>query len=491
MVHPTPAATSVLQPLRYQRHRPDQSDLHRIIRENLDVLEPDDSSTKPPSFVRKAFAAYIDCGLLCRGFIRLACERCRANVFVAFSCKGPLCPSCGARRMEDTTEHIMTRVLPDAAVRQWVHSLPFQLRPRVAFDPDLFSAVVRIFIDEVFRHYARKASSLGLRDPKSGAIAVLQRFGSTLNATPHVHVIALDGVYVRGPANSSSEPTEPELVFHELRAPTPAEIHEVSASTCRRVLRLLQLRGITNAEGLVPIESLDPLQAVGELAARQWPLFAEVDSDGGVHPIHAKSDWTRAGDVRGFSTDASAAASQGDTEGRRRIVRYCVRPPFAEKQVRATADGRVAFQLRHPRRNGATHVVFSEHAFVRRLMALVPRPYHHSVRYFGVLASASPLRSAVVPTPPVELHLHGAAAATGIEPASIPGAKRRADWAILLQRIYNIDALACPKPGCGGRLRPIAAITRGDAIRKILDHTDLDDEPPPPRTRGPPLLFAD
>ena len=129
-------------------------------------------------------------------------------------------------------------------------------------------------------------------------------------------------------------------------------------------------------------------------------------------------------------------------------------------------------------------------------MALVPQPYHHSVRYFGCLAPASPLRSAVVPTPPIALHLHGQNTATpGTDPAPIPSAKRRAEWAILLRRVYDLDALACPKPGCAGRLRPIAAITNSATVRKILRHAALDDEPPSPRSRhrsSPPLsLIAD
>ena len=47
-------------PIRYQRHRPDKADLHRIIRENLDVVTPDDpDATRPPAFVRKAFEEYV------------------------------------------------------------------------------------------------------------------------------------------------------------------------------------------------------------------------------------------------------------------------------------------------------------------------------------------------------------------------------------------------------------------------------------------------
>jgi len=85
--------------------------------------------------------------------------------------------------MEDTTEHVMTRVLPDVPVRQWVLSLPFQLRFLVAFDADLFGAIVRIFVDEVCRHHAARARDLGVVTAvHSGAIACAQRFGSTLKS---------------------------------------------------------------------------------------------------------------------------------------------------------------------------------------------------------------------------------------------------------------------------------------------------------------------
>jgi hypothetical protein len=147
--------------------------------------------------------------------------------------------------------------------------------------------------------------------------------------------------------------------------------------------------------------------------------------------------------------------------------------------------------------------VFSEQAFVRRLAPLVPRPYHHAVRYFGVLASASPLRSAVVPAAPIEMHLHGSTTTSAIEPASIGSLKRRATWAQLLRKVYDLDVLACPRPGCTGRLRVIAAITEAETTRRILGHADLDDdpwkwskdhepEPTPQRPRGRPMeMFPD
>jgi hypothetical protein len=55
-----------------------------------------------------------------------------------------------------------------------------------------------------------------------------------------------------------------------------------------------------------------------------------------------------------------------------------------------------------------------------------------------------------------------------------------------LRRVFDIDALACP--ACpAGRLRVVAAITDLAAAKKILAHLGLDDEPPAPRSRAPPL----
>jgi len=62
-------------------------------------------------------------------------------------------------------------------------------------------------------------------------------------------------------------------------------------------------------------------------------------------------------------------------------------------------DGRIAYQLRYPRR-GATHRVMTPLELMARLCALVPPPRHPLVRYFGVLSSHSSWRAEVVPRLP-------------------------------------------------------------------------------------------
>ena len=65
-------------------------------------------------------------------------------------------------------------------------------------------------------------------------------------------------------------------------------------------------------------------------------------------------------------------------------------------------------------------------------------------------------------------------------------ARARIDWAELLKRTYNVDALACP---CGGRLRFISVITERDVARDILESVGLASASPPrARARSPALL---
>jgi ribosomal protein S27E len=56
-----------------------------------------------PDYIEDEFDAYLKCGRLEEGFLRVRCEQCHAEKLVAFSCKKRgFCPSCGARRMAET-----------------------------------------------------------------------------------------------------------------------------------------------------------------------------------------------------------------------------------------------------------------------------------------------------------------------------------------------------------------------------------------------------
>ena len=60
----------------------------------------------------------------------------------------------------------------------------------------------------------------------------------------------------------------------------------------------------------------------------------------------------------------------------------------------------------------------------------------------------------------------------------------RLPWALLLQRVFMTDALTCPK--CNGRMKILAAITKPDDIRKILDNLGIPSEAPRRTAARPP-----
>ena len=105
----------------------------------------------------------------------------------------------------------------------------------------------------------------------------------------------------------------------------------------------------------------------------------------------------------------------------------------------------------------------------------------------GILGPAAKDRAKVVPTPPAPPAPDSASAeATGADKAGIAESREiditeiqrgsRLPWALLLKRVFMTDALTCPK--CQGRMKILAAITKPDAIRKILDHLGIPSEPP-------------
>ena len=109
--------------------------------------------------------------------------------------------------------------------------------------------------------------------------------------------------------------------------------------------------------------------------------------------------------------------------------------------------------------------------FMERLAALVPRPRLHLIRFHGVLAPNSKLRSKIIPRPPEP------AIETSTEDAHAQGETPRMSWARLLKRVFDIDIDHCPN--CGGALKIIAAIEDPPVIVKILTHLGLPTRAPP------------
>ncbi len=184
-------------PQSYQRHRPEQTLLYQIVERHYPafVKHLAESGKHLPGYVRQAFDAYLQCGRLEHGFLRLRCDTCHAEHLLAFSCKRRgFCPSCGALRMADGAAWLVDQVLPERPIRQWVLSFPFPLRFLLATHPALIGQVLGIVYRAIAAHLIKQAGYTQ-QSARTGAVTLIQRFGSALNLNIHFHMLFLDGVY--------------------------------------------------------------------------------------------------------------------------------------------------------------------------------------------------------------------------------------------------------------------------------------------------------
>ncbi len=176
-------------PLHYARHRPEQTTLYRLVQQHAArFVAHTEASTgaRLPRFVKDEFDAFLECGILAHGFLRLRCDECGHDTLLAFSCKRRgFCPSCGARRMSQTAAHLVDHVIPQVPVRQWVLSLPIPLRLLLAAQPELITPVLGMVQRVLERHLQEAAGILGGQG-QSGSVTLIQRFGSAANLNIHL-----------------------------------------------------------------------------------------------------------------------------------------------------------------------------------------------------------------------------------------------------------------------------------------------------------------
>ena len=156
-----------------ERHRPERATLYRLVQQHAQTFfaqTEEATGASLPQFIQDEFDAFLECGILAHGFVRLRCADCGHDKLVAFSCKRRgFCPSCGARRMAQTAAHLVDHVIPHVPVRQWVLALPILLRLLLAAQPKLLTPVLQVV--------HRAVPPLPARSGRAEGRAVRQRRG--------------------------------------------------------------------------------------------------------------------------------------------------------------------------------------------------------------------------------------------------------------------------------------------------------------------------
>lgn len=186
----------------------------------------------------------------------------------------------------------------------------------------------------------------------------------------------------------------------------------------------------------------------------------------------------------GYSLHAHTRASADDAKGRLALYKYILRPPIAQERVQMRPDGLMQIALKRAFSDGTYAVALDPLSLLTRLCAAIPPPRFHTVRYGGVLASASKMRPHVLRKRPEPDTPPDAEAA---EPDCDKPAFRHWRWAELLKKTFAINVMTCPS--CQGRMRLVALAQEPTGIRRFLAaRGELTDVPEPSPARAPPYF---
>ena len=360
---------------------------------------------------------FLACGDLHKGFARIHCDTCGHDYLLAYSCK---------TRYFCPSCH-QKRML---AYGDWLEEnvlVPVPHRQYVFSLPKLtrpFFRYRRRYLGELCRLVAGllKAGFNALEPHGQPAfILYVQTFGDLVTFNPHIHALVADGVFLPSGRFRVLPPLPEAALCEALRY---------------KLLDFLRTEGVLQAE----------------LADRML-------------------NWRHSG----FSVHNRVRTNAGDAAGRQRLARYMIRCPFALEKMRYVPDsGMVIYRSKPHATLKRNYQLMPAIKWLRLLMNHIPDRHEHLVRYYGYYSNRA--RGAR------RLIENGDGAAESVRVDEPPAdTRRKANWARLIQKVYEVDPLECAS--CGSNMRIIAFIDDTDVIERILKHLNVWD--PPPNTLTP------
>ena len=150
-----------------------------------------------------------------------------------------------------------------------------------------------------------------------------------------------------------------------------------------------------------------------------------------------------------------------------RMARYILRPPLSlERMKYANGADEVVYERKGSNGEKGSEERLDALDFLARVIAHIPAPRTHLVRYIGHYSNVARGRrkngkeASLTPAHPRQREDDGLSDAQR-------RARRRA-WARHIRRVYEVDPLLCAN--CGGSMRIISVILEHRVITKILSH---------------------
>lgn len=367
-------------------HSPYGTVCHFVVQQHFDgwLIYRRRIGRRVPKYVRMAFRKYLKCGDPNHGFSVLACPTQHYSKYVASRCKGRgFCTYCLLIRQRTLAQQLIERVIGNVPVRHAVLCFPPALRYVLGYDKALLDGGFAVLAAAMFNYQRRKAAELlgvPLKRIHPGGAEVAHRASSSLDTNHHIHGIFPDGVFI--------ERDDGTLEFFRLPRPSDEEIAAIAHDACVAFCAVLKRRGFwetTSASSDVVTGTLT-LPKGGCKRAKFFGQAAK-DAEGGVAPRDG---------AYAFHLFVGNAIAVEERPQLWHLVDYILAPPFFDYQVSLDPQGNVVLQLKRPRHDGTTQVVFEPFKFLDRLAELIPRPNANTVRYYGVYASRARLRKEAI-----------------------------------------------------------------------------------------------
>jgi hypothetical protein len=325
---------------------------------------------------------FLDCGIWDAGFARVRCGKCAEEFLLAFSCKQRgLCPSCGAKRGAEVAAFLADEVVEDVGHAQWVFTVPKMLRFHFFRQRELLGDMSRLAYETVRELMAAAADDKTLCP---GMVTFIQAFGGRVNPHPHLHALVSRG-------------------------------------------------GWAPSGEWVPVPYVDP-KAAERLFRHKVLRFLRREEVLSQERLELLLSWRNSG----FSVHNDVRLPAGDTKALEVLVRYMSRPAVSLARLVLGPDRDEVLYFPKPEGHdgnaaGPEHIDALE--FVARVLAQIPEPRKHLVRYYGYYSNAARGKRRKLDQP---AEAEGSAAA---DPTLSEVSGLRRCWAELLRRVYEVDPL--------------------------------------------------
>jgi hypothetical protein len=182
---------------------------------------------------------------------------------------------------------------------------------------------------------------------------------------------------------------------------------------------------------------------------------------------------------------AGTAIDGRDRKRLQRLCRYIARPAISQERLTLLPDGRLHYAMKKTFRDGTCELVFDPLSFIGRLVALIPAPRFHRLRYAGVLGPGAKPRHQVVPAVPAQspraavqlTWVEAGQSGSGSQLQDDASPATRHPWSMLLKHVFAVDVTVCVT--CGGPMRLLSYATTPKAIGRALYRAGLGPQPPP------------